>query len=237
MKLSYLPLALALTTLSAHAQEAPSEAPTETPVETPTETPAEEQPTEAPSADDTLPLGEPAPAEEQIGAPYVLETHGDWQIRCIKTPNGLDPCQLYQRLLSPDQTPIAEFTVFPLLEPQGEAVAAGSVSAPLETLLTAMATLRVDGNDGKRYPFRYCTQVGCYASLGFADSDIASLKNGAKATLTVVPVLAPDEQINIEISLSGFTAGYNSLKTILEDLEVKVREAEAAAAEETEDGN
>ena len=39
-----------------------------------------------------------------------------------------------------------------------EAVAGATVLTPLETLLTQMVTLTIDGGKAKRYPFTWCDQ-------------------------------------------------------------------------------
>ena len=40
---------------------------------------------------------------------------------------------------------------------------------------------------------------------------IDGFKKGAKATMTIVPVAAPDQKVNLDISLKGFTAGYDAV--------------------------
>lgn len=233
MKLTYSTLAMmaAIAATPVFAQETPVE-PAETPA---TEAPATETPAEESTSgtDDVLNMGEPVSAGSEVGQPYIKETHGDWEIRCIRTENNLDPCQLYQRIFqqiegSDEKTPIAEMTVFPLLQQQGDAVAGGSISAPLETLLTEMVRFQIDSGEARRYPFRYCAQIGCYASMGFTAADISGLKGGNVARVAIVPVVAPDQQIVLEVSLTGFTAGYNALTKIMEDLAAEARALQEA---------
>jgi invasion protein IalB len=40
---------------------------------------------------------------------------------------------------------------------------------------------------------------------------VGQFKKGAKATLTIVPFAAPDQKVNLDISLKGFTAGFESI--------------------------
>jgi len=197
-------LAIALTLglgLPALAQDAaaPAEAAAETPA------PAAETPAEA---------GDATPG---IGEAYTEATHGDWQQRCIRTEDGSDPCQLYQLLRDGDGNPVAEFSLFGL--PEGEqAAAGGTIMTPLETLLPEAILLQVDSGDAKRYAFTFCAPIGCVARVGFTDAEIAAFKKGSKATMAITPMAAPDRKVQLNISLKGFTAGYDAVNAANADL-------------------
>ncbi|MCX7645707.1 MAG: invasion associated locus B family protein [Rhodobacteraceae bacterium] len=180
-----------------------------------------------------LSMGEPvAPDGGQIGTPYVKEEHGDWDIRCIRTPSGNDPCQLYQLLKDADGNSVAEIALFPLVPPQDQAVAGGNIISPLETLLPAGVTMQIDSGEPRRYPFTFCTETGCFARIGYTEADVNRFKRGAKATVTIVPVLAPDQRIQLPVSLTGFTAGYDRLAALInEQVEAARQAGEAPAAE------
>ena len=105
---------------------------------------------------------------------------------------------------------MAEVTVFPLPEGQS-AVGGATIITPLETLLLEQVTLSVDGAGSKRYPFSFCTQAGCIARIGLLDEDIAAFRAGSAAQIRIVPAVAPDQEVLLEFSLSGFTAGWNAL--------------------------
>lgn len=172
-----------------------------------TEAPPAAEP--APTPDD-LSLG--VPADDGIGSTYVVTTHGDWEERCIRTEDGSDPCQLYQLLKDAQGNPVVEVSIFGLPE-GGPAVTAATVVVPLETLLTANLTLQVDGGAAKKYPFTWCAPVGCISRIGFTAEELASLKKGVNATITIVPVVAPDQKVTVTASLKGFTAGYAAVTT------------------------
>ncbi len=156
--------------------------------------------TAAPAADPAT----PAAAPDGIGQPYVAETFGDWSLRCIRTTDGADPCQLYQLLKDKTGTPMAEVTVVAL--PKGGKIAAGAtIITPLETLLIDQLSFAIDGGKPATYPFSFCTQVGCIARLGFTAEEVARLRQGKVATVTVVPVADPNATVSAEVSLSGFT--------------------------------
>lgn len=185
-------------------------APAETPA---TDAPAEEG-AETSDTDLGLSMGEPGDVA-QVGQTYVRSTHTDWELRCVKAEDGNDPCQLYQLLRDAQGTAVAEINLFNLPEGQ-EAVAGANVVTPLETLLTAQLRLTVDGREPRRYPYSFCaqyaaTQYGCFARLGFTGAEIDQFKRGSSATVTIVPVAAPRDEVELTMSLAGFTAGWDAL--------------------------
>ena len=202
---------LAATTATAVAQD--TAAPTADQAEGQTEAQTEGQTEgQAPADGAGLSMGEPvAPDGGGLGTPYVKEEHGDWDIRCIRTPQGNDPCQLYQLLQDGNGNSVAEISVFPL--PAGREAAAGAtIVTPLETLLPAGITLTVDGGQARRYPFEFCASQGCVARVGFTSAEVAQFKQGANGNMVIRPAAAPDQQIELTISLSGFTAGYEAVQ-------------------------
>lgn len=193
--------AVALSAPAALAQETtPTEAPT------PAETPAAENPL---ASDPTISMG--TEVKSDVGQPYARETHGDWEMRCIRAPEGQkEPCQLYQLIKDPTGNPVSEINVFFIASEQGQAAGA-TVVTPLETLLSPQLRFAIDGGSQKRYPFAFCTPNSCMSRLGFSPEDINALKRGVKATITIVPLQAPDTEVALDVSLSGFTAGFDAL--------------------------
>ncbi|MBA3908778.1 MAG: invasion associated locus B family protein [Rhodobacter sp.] len=174
-----------------------------------TEAPATEEaaPADAATAEG-LSMGAELGTGDQVGDTYTAATFEAWEQRCVRTEGGIDPCQLYMLLKDKDGNSVAEFTIFGLPKgTEGPAVAGATFIAPLETLLTAGMTLQIDAAKPKAYPFTFCTQIGCVARLGFTDEDVAQMKKGATATIVIVPFVAPDEQVVLQASLKGFTAG------------------------------
>ena len=159
-----------------------------------------------------LPVGRDAAA---VGETYIASTNEAWEQRCVRDEDtaapASDACQLYQLLRDNEGTAVAEFTIFPL--PAGGQVAAGAtVIVPLETLLPANLQLAIDGAKPKVYPYSFCARIGCIARVGFTADEVAQLKKGNKAVMTLVPAVAPDQKVLLDISLKGFTAGYDALK-------------------------
>lgn len=152
-----------------------------------------------------------APADG-VGQNYTRETFESWQLNCVKTQDGKnEPCQLYQLLKDKDGNSVAEVNLVALPE-GGDAAAGATIITPLETLLTENLRLAIDGGKTKRYPFTFCAGIGCIARVGFTADEVAALKKGAKATLTIVPMAAPDKTVDLDVSLKGFTAGFDAVK-------------------------
>lgn len=201
-------LALALSLgfgTAALAQETTTEAP----AEGTTEAPEPAANTEAGQLNMGTEPGQTAAAGGP-GSIYVAAKHGDWEQRCVKKEDGSDPCQLYQLLKDGSGNAVAEISMF-ALPAGGEAAAGATIIAPLETLLTEALRIQVDGSQGKVYPFTWCDENGCVARVGFTAAEVEGFKKGSKATLTIVPAVAPDQKVNLNISLSGFTAGYDAV--------------------------
>lgn len=170
---------------------------------------AQDKAAEPEAAEGGLSLGEPA--TPQPGEPYKAADHGDWRITCIKTADGNDPCQMYQLLVDGEGNAVAEVTIFDV--PGNPEVAAGATFiTPLGTLLTAQATFSVDDAEGKRYPFSWCLQNGCYARVGLTPLELDNLRRGKQASLAIRAVQAPDQPVVIPVSLNGFGAGFRDLK-------------------------
>jgi invasion protein IalB len=157
-----------------------------------------------------LTMGEPIDdGELRVGQAYTRAEFGDWLLRCLRAPDGADPCQLYQLLEDEDGNPVAEISMFPL-PPGGRAAAGATIVAPLETLLGEQITISVDGAAARRYAFTYCNMGGCVARVGFTPEEVAQFKAGRQAEMRIVPAAAPDAEVLLTISLTGFTAGFDS---------------------------
>lgn len=149
--------------------------------------------------------------EAQVPIPEVYEivrdTFQDWEVRCA--PDG-DDCFIYQLALDGDDNPVAEFSLVRL--PEGsEAVAGATVVTPLGTLLPAGLVLQIDDGEARQYPFTFCSQVGCFAQLALTQTTVAAMQRGRVAQLTIASIAAPNDPVELELSLLGFTAAYNSI--------------------------
>jgi invasion protein IalB len=156
--------------------------------------------------------GTPPPA----GEPYVVSQHRDWEVVCsLLTPEGPELCEMYQLLLDPTQQPIAEISIVAF--PQGNEVAGGvTITTPLETFLPPGLAFRIGAEgDTRLEPFRVCTVVGCIVRMGLSETEIDAMKRGANAFITILPFVAPDQPVELPISLSGFTAAFDETRSRL----------------------
>ncbi|RVV99727.1 invasion associated locus B family protein [Mesobaculum littorinae] len=199
---------------AAPSADASSDTATETDADADTEDGANAA-VEMPESD--LSMGEPAQGaqgqepQDGPGSTYVAEDFNDWQMRCVRTEDGKDPCQLYQLLRDDEGNSVAEMSVFPLPQAQGQAVAGATIITPLETLLTQQLTIAVDGGEPRRYPYTFCNPIGCFARVGFTEAELNGFRRGASANMSLVPAAAPDQRVTLNVSLSGFTAGYDAV--------------------------
>ncbi len=154
--------------------------------------------------------------EDGDGESYVGNTHADWEMVCVRIPDEEDPCQMYQLLRDAEGNATAEISMFPL-PPGQDAVAGATILTPLETLLTAQLVMQIDGGAAKRYPFTFCTAIGCIARVGFTAEEVDAFRGGAEATWTLVPVAAPDQTVELSMSLMGFTAAFEEALAQLDE--------------------
>ncbi len=155
----------------------------------------------------------PAPLTQEtaeVGQTYTLTTFESWEQRCVKTADGSDPCQMYQLLKDKDGNNVAEISMFPLPK-GGQAAAGATIIAPLETLLTANLQLSIDGSKAKIYPFTFCAQIGCVARVGFTGDEVAQFQKGNAAVITIVPAAAPEEKVELTVSLASFSKAYEAV--------------------------
>ncbi len=152
------------------------------------------------------PVVTPSAQTEELSSELI----GDWDLQCAKSDLEPRPCRLYQLLQDQAGNAIVEINLFKLATPAGGAIAGATVIVPLETLLTGQLTLAVDGQSGKRYPFSFCNQVGCFSRIGLSEEDIAAFKAGSAAQLTVIPAVAPDQRVTVNMSLKGFTKAFDT---------------------------
>ncbi|SOB97974.1 invasion protein IalB [Rhodobacter sp. JA431] len=152
----------------------------------------------------------PAAAVEGPGSTYVKETFDDWQVQCLRTETGNDPCEMFQLLKDGDGNGTAAISIMAL--PEGEeAVAGATITTPLETLLTQGVKLKIDAQNPIQLPFNVCSQGGCFSNVFLKAQDIDLFKKGNKIAMTIIPAAAPDKPVELTISLKGFTAAFDGL--------------------------
>ncbi len=223
---------------AAWAQDTANDAETATPeeaVETPEateKTPAQEAAPEPEpgteteeTADGAAPAEGDAAAEGPVeGQPYIAERFTDWVLSCVYTGSGNDPCRFIQVLNNGEGGRVAQVSIVPL--PPGRGVAAAAViETPLGTLLRVPRNadelnqpggLRIQVDDGELrvFQFTFCTEGGCVAEIGMDEALVSAFKRGNVAKILIWSVDAPDQPVQLSLSLSGFTAGFNRVASL-----------------------
>lgn len=187
------------TAPSAATDAATPAAPASTPAET--AAPAEGTQTAAPAT----------PDDQQPGTYYAKSTHGDWTLRCMRTADGKDPCELYQLLKDDKGVAVAEVSAIPF---DGDAAALINFVAPLETDLNSGLGLQIDAGKNNAFPFIVCAPIGCISRIGLTAEELAAMKKGNKATVSLLPFggTRKNDTVKLDVSLKGFTAGFDALK-------------------------
>ncbi|RJE79811.1 invasion associated locus B family protein [Paracoccus sp. JM45] len=185
---------------------------------------------EAPGGDADAATQAAAEPAERPGTYYAKSEHGEWTIRCIRAPEGKDPCEMYKLLNDADDNAVAELTLLPLKN--GDVAAGATLVAPLETDLIEGLGFRVDSGKMQGYPFSFCAPVGCISRMGFTTAELNAMKRGSKANVQLLPFGGdPKKPVQLEISLSGFTAAFDELAAYAAAPAPEAEPAEDAPAE------
>ena len=95
----------------------------------------------------------------------VRDTFGDWQ---SAAPPKATNASCTSLPLDAERNPVAEVSLLKLPE-QAEAEAVVMVT-PLGTLLPQGVVVQVDTGEQRQYHFAWCSQVGCFARFGLAQT-------------------------------------------------------------------
>ena len=141
----------------------------------------------------------------------VKATHGAWEIVCATAQPDL--CVMRQVGETADGKRVLEVRVRKLDGVQtqdGETVpAALRVLTPLGSLLRPGVRVAVDGNEPRTGAFEVCLPRGCVVEDPMSEEFLGQLKAGVVAKMTFG--LIQQGEINVDISLNGFTKAFGSL--------------------------
>jgi invasion protein IalB len=176
-----------LSPLSAFAQET-----------TPAETPAAEAPAEGEAA----PATPAAPSQPSSAGGSVQSAN--WLKVCDPLPDGQEACIMRQVVLA-NGTFLGSFLLRD--DPGQESRLLAVAAVPLGVLLPFGLTWQIDGAKPIRVPYMLCDPTSCATQLVINEQYVNSLKRGNKLTLTAKN--RQNQDLTIEINLSGFTATYD----------------------------
>lgn len=139
----------------------------------------------------------------------VKQTHGHWHVSCGTPPGAkAEKCALVQDVT--DETrPNYSLRVIFLRSRDGKKEVL-RVVAPLGVLLPTGLGLKIDDADMGHAPFMKCGKIGCIAEVVVTDKIVSKFKTGQNAVFIIFQT--PEVGIGFPVSLSGFVAGYNTLK-------------------------
>ena len=149
-------------------------------------------------------------AEQKL--PEGVEQFNDWIKECekLKDPEGkeIELCQISQTLVNKEiDQPMLKVAAGYV---PGKKDAVMIITLPLGVILPPGVQLTVGEGKAARVPITTCHPQGCQAGAQLDKEFTERLKKGDKM---IVTFLGPDgKQVNAPISLSGFTAGLESIK-------------------------
>ena len=158
-------------------------------------------------------LGAPALAQQQGAQQPEQElrtTHGAWEIHCLK---GTDTCVMQQVGKTADGKRAMLVTIQRLagVTAEGQNVpAAITVNTPIGVLIPYGVRVKIDTGNVAPVPLLRCLPEACVARAPLAEQAVDMFKKGTNATVGFFL----QQEVPVEISLSGFTAAYNDLTPI-----------------------
>ncbi|MEM6678529.1 MAG: invasion associated locus B family protein [Pseudomonadota bacterium] len=148
----------------------------------------------------------PAAAQQEV----VRDTYGAWNVRCAE---GTETCVMQQVGKGAEGNDVLEMRIRKIEgvnAPDGEAIpAAIQILAPLGVLLPAGVRVQVDGNEVRSAPFEVCAAGGCVVRQPMSEAFLNEMKAGSTAKVTLIA--APQNEVVISISLSGFTRAFGNI--------------------------
>jgi invasion protein IalB len=130
----------------------------------------------------------------------------DWTLQCA-TQNTQKTCIIKQVITQTDQ-------VEPLLRIELGQNDAGGLSGlivtPFGLDVTKGISLSIDGGARWNLPFRTCRAFGCVVPMNLGADIVESLKSGQEITVTLYG-LGVQSNLNVPMSLAGFTSAYDAL--------------------------
>lgn len=132
----------------------------------------------------------------------------DWTVVCEKLPSTQQEiCNIFQNVTNDKEKVVMQIAIgYAPNSTKPQAL----ITLPLGVLLPPGAEFKGGTAKAVRVPFGVCVKNGCVAIAELTPEMIKGMKNGTKGG---VKFAASQKQvIEIPISLSGFTAAFNSLK-------------------------
>ena len=152
-----------------------------------------------------------SPAMAQAKKDVLKEKFGSWEVRCLE---GTDTCAMSQVGQTADGKRALLVTIQRVTgakTKEGKAIpAAMTVQTPLGILLPYGLRIKIDADKVIPLPLSRCIPAGCVSQAPMLDEAVSKMKKGSKAVYGYFL----QKEILVNVSLSGFTKAYNSLKPV-----------------------
>lgn len=135
----------------------------------------------------------------------LIAKHGDWEQRCLERVNASPDCFIMQVGQTPSGSARGMVTIAP-----GETNLLARFEVPIGVFLPGGLGLSIDGQEQGVIPFQQCFPDRCIAFAELPEDQIAALKKGNQATVSIFANAAT--RIDIPISLKGVTAAIKTLE-------------------------
>jgi len=136
------------------------------------------------------------------------QVFNDWKTQCPEKGASSKTCHIFQNLVAKDGKSRVLHIAIGYVE--GRDDPAAIITLPLGLSLPQGVGLRVDENTPSRHPYQACFNSGCQAGFPVDSTLMAQLRGGDKAYIRVYDL--SNQQIDIPISLSGFTAAIKAVQ-------------------------
>jgi len=140
--------------------------------------------------------------------PEKGKTYKDWTVVCEKLPTSKKKiCNVFQNVTNDKGKVVMQVAV---VYPPGKTTPQALITLPLGVILPPGVEFSAGTAKPFRVPFGVCVQNGCVAVAKLEPDIIKGMKNGTKGSIKFAA--SQQKVIEVPISLSGFTAAFNSLK-------------------------
>jgi invasion protein IalB len=140
----------------------------------------------------------------------IRATHGAWNLVCSTTS---ERCAMEQAGKDADGNDVLIVNIrkiTPRDTPDGSLDTVISVLVPLGVLLEPGLGIQIDGGKTISGRFVQCERSGCLMEAPMPPQMVAAMKKGVTAKF--IMAIPPNRRVEAPVSLSGFTAAFNSIQ-------------------------
>ncbi len=153
----------------------------------------------------------PVPTPGADDPDVTTERYKDWALSCRQGENSVRRCSMFQRLVVQDSNQVALNVAIGFLEnDEGNRVPVAILTFPLGIYLPGGAELQVDETEPTRLQIERCFRRGCQSGMALDDKHLAQFRAGSTARVRIMQ--SREQAIDLDVSLSGFSAAFNALE-------------------------